>query len=164
MLNIVQNEEEQLQAELAEKYLTFVSEGRYYAFPIIDVKEIIEVQPITIVPEFPSYCKGIVNIRGDITPVIDVRLRFKRQEAEYTSRTCIVIVNSGDQHIGFIVDEVDEVIDIKDADISPAPKVTKQASPYITGVGKINGRIIMLLDSDKMVSQDDHEAFKTYLD
>ena len=163
MISTAQNEDSIIAAELAEKYLTFVIEKQYYAFPIIEVKEIMEVQPITTVPEFPAYCKGVINIRGDIVPVIDVRLRFKRPETAYTTRTCIIVVNSGEQHIGFIVDEVDEVIDIKEKDTSPAPKVTKESSAYIKGVGKINGRIIMLLDSDAMVSEEDHMTFGSYL-
>ena len=108
------------------KYLTFLIQDKYYAFPIRDVKEIIEVQEITAVPEVPNYCKGIINLRGAIIPIVDVRLRFKLKEAEYTERTCIVVVMIGDVLIGFVVDTVDEVVDIDDENISPAPAIPQR--------------------------------------
>jgi len=153
------SEEEEEDDFQRAKYLTFLIQNKYYAFPIRDVKEIIEVQEITAVPEVPNYCKGIINLRGAIIPIVDVRLRFKLSEAEYTERTCIVVVMIGDVLIGFVVDTVDEVVDIDDENISPAPAIRADgSSKYITGVGKIDGKIIMLLDANKLLKEDDIAA------
>lgn len=154
MLNRFTEEEE---VDLQQtKYLTFIVDRQYYAFPIKDIIEIIEVQDITFVPEAPEYVKGVINVRGRIIPVIDVRIRFRREEAKYTERTCIVIVNISDVEIGFVVDTVDEVIDLEDENIAPPPKVqTDRAAKYITGVGKVEDRIVLLLDAAKMFSEDE---------
>ena len=140
----------------SNKYLTFLIEKQYYGFPIKDVIEIIEVQEVTTVPEFPSYVKGIINLRGRIIPIIDVRLRFHKEEVGYTERTCIIVVNITGIDIGFIVDTVDEVIDIDQENISGPPMITSDRSTrYITGVGKINNRIILLLDANKMLNEEE---------
>lgn len=147
------NEEIDLQEK---KYLTFLIDKQFYAYPITDVIEIIAVQDITPIPEFPLYVKGIINLRGRIIPIIDVRLRFHKEEAEYTERTCIIVVNISGVDIGFIVDTVDEVLDIEDENISAAPMITSDRSTkYVTGVGKINGRIILLLDAHKMLNEEE---------
>lgn len=149
------NEEAEVDMQ-SNKYLTFLIENQYYAFPIRDVLEIIEVQNSTPVPEFPEYVKGIINLRGRIIPIIDVRLRFHKAEAEYTERTCIIVVSIAGADIGFIVDTVDEVIDIEGDNISAAPAITNDRSTkYITGVGKVNGRIILLLDANKMLNEEE---------
>lgn len=151
------------QSELQHRYLTFNIDNQFYAFPIIDVREIIKVEKISKVPEFPAYAKGIINIRGDIVPIIDVRLRFNMQEAEYNSKTCIIIVNSGNIEIGFIVDEVQEVIDITDDNISPAPKIATRGGKYIKGIGRAEGNIIILLDSHLLISDEDQSVFEDYI-
>ncbi len=149
------NSEEEIDLQ-SNKYLTFLIEKQYYGFPIKDVIEIIEIEDITPVPEFPSYVKGIINLRGRIIPIIDVRLRFHKEEAEYTERTCIIVVNITGIDIGFIVDTVDEVIDIDDENISGAPMITSDRSThYITNVGKVNNRIILLLDANKMLNEEE---------
>lgn len=157
MANILNRFHEEEEVDLQQtKYLTFIVDRQYYAFPIKDIIEIIEVQDITFVPEAPDYVKGVINVRGRIIPVIDVRLRFRRQEAEYTERTCIVIVKIGEVEIGFVVDTVDEVVDLQDENISAPPKVqTDRSARYITGVGKIDERIVLLLDAEKMFSEDE---------
>lgn len=146
----------------ADKYLTFLIEKQFYAFSIKDVIEIIEVQDITPVPEFPDYVKGIINLRGRIIPVLDVRLRFHKAEASYTERTCIIVVNIQGLDVGFIVDTVDEVIDIDKENISGPPMITSDRSTkYVVGVGKVNGRIILLLDSNKMLNESEIESLST---
>lgn len=157
MANILDrfNTEEEVDMQ-SNKYLTFLIDKQFYAFPIRDVIEIIEVQAVTPVPEFPSYVKGIINLRGRIIPIIDVRLRFHKEEAEYTERTCIVVVNITGIDIGFIVDTVDEVVDIDEENISAAPMISSDRSTrYIIGVGKINNRIILLLDANKMLNEEE---------
>ncbi len=155
ILNRFASEEEEVDLQ-SNKYLTFLIEKQYYAFPIRDVIEIIEVQEITPVPEFPDYAKGIINLRGRIIPIIDVRLRFHKKEEAYNERTCIIVVNISGLDIGFIVDTVDEVLDIEDENISAAPKIsTDRSTKYITGVGKVENRIVLLLDANKMLSEDE---------
>lgn len=155
ILNRFTSEEEEVDLQ-SNKYLTFLIEKQYYAFPIRDVIEIIEVQEITPVPEFPDYAKGIINLRGRIIPIIDVRLRFHKKEEVYNERTCIIVVNISGLDIGFIVDTVDEVLDIEDENISAAPKIsTDRSTKYITGVGKVENRIVLLLDANKMLSEDE---------
>lgn len=110
--------------ETSEKYLTFLIDKQYYGFHINDVKEIIEMQDIIPVPEFPDYAKGIINLRSSLIPIIDVRLRFCKTELDYNERTCIIILNLKEIEVGFIVDTVDEVIDIDKADIDPVPRLS----------------------------------------
>ena len=157
MANILDrfNTEEEVDMQ-SNKYLTFLIDRQYYAFTIKDVIEIIEVQAVTPVPEFPAYVKGIINLRGRIIPIIDVRLRFHKEEAEYTERTCIIVVNITGIDIGFIVDTVDEVIDLEDENISGPPMITSDRSTkYIIGVGKVENRIILLLDANKMLNEEE---------
>lgn len=142
------------------KYLSFMIDKCYYAFPIRDVREIIEVQEITEVPEFPHYSKGVINLRGTIIPVIDVRLRFHKLEAEYNERTCIVVVSIDKLLVGFIVDIVDEVVEIGDESIAPPPAITSDRhTRFISNVGRVGSKIIMILDSKKMLDEDDIEVF-----
>ena len=108
ILNRFDEKEEDVNLD-TEKYLTFLIDKQYYAYPIKDVREIIEMQPITEIPEFPSYAKGIIDLRNKVVPIIDVRLRFYKPEIEYTERTCIIVLDIKDIQIGFIVDTVDEV-------------------------------------------------------
>lgn len=143
---------------MENQYLSFVVNEQDYAFPISGVREIISVQSIMAVPEFPAYAKGIINVRGDVIPVIDMRLRFHMNEQTYNARTCIIIVNCGGRNIGFIVDTVSSVIDILPENISPSPRISGEAAAYITGVGKIGERIIMLLDTNRLLTDEMMEA------
>lgn len=144
-----------------DKYLTFLIDNQYYAFPIKDVREIIEIQPITQIPEFPTYAKGIIDLRNNVVPIIDVRLRFYKPEIEYTERTCIIVLDIREIQIGFIVDTVDEVIDISKENISAAPAITTDRSTrFIEGIGRVNSKIIMLLNAIKMLNEEDLQAFE----
>ncbi len=159
ILNRFDEKEEDVNLD-TEKYLTFLIDKQYYAYPIKDVREIIEMQPITEIPEFPSYAKGIIDLRNKVVPIIDVRLRFYKPEIEYTERTCIIVLDINDLQIGFIVDTVDEVIDISKENISSAPAITSDRSTrYIEGIGRVNSKIIMLLDALKMLNDEDLQAF-----
>ena len=156
------NSKEEIDTNI-EKYLTFIIDGRYYAYPIRDVKEIIEMQDITEVPEFPSYAKGIINLRNIVIPVIDVRLRFNKPEHEYNAHTCIIVLIINSTEIGFIVDTVDEVLDIEKSSISPPPLVGSEGhARYIDGVGKLGDKIVLLLNSEKMLSDDDLEMLASF--
>lgn len=129
------------------KFLTFSLGSEEYGIEIRYVTEIIGIQKITDLPDMPSYVKGVINLRGKVIPVIDVRLRFELDEREYDERTCIVVVTLNDMTVGLIVDSVSEVIDIPAEDIEPAPKVKRgESSRFISGLGKVNEAVKILLD------------------
>lgn len=142
--------------EQSEKYLSFLLDNQFYAFHINDVCEIIGMQEIVPVPEFPDYAKGIINLRGDLIPVIDVRLRFCKNEVDYNERTCIIILTIKGTNVGFIVDTVDEVLDIDKSNISGVPKLSNSSErKFITGVGKTANKIVMLLNAQKMLNDEE---------
>jgi purine-binding chemotaxis protein CheW len=129
------------------KFLTFSMGSEEYGIEIRYVTEIIGIQKITDLPDMPPYVKGVINLRGKVIPVIDVRLRFDLDERDYDERTCIVVVTLNDMTVGLIVDSVSEVIDIPAGDIEPAPKIKRgEASRFISGLGKVNEAVKILLD------------------
>ena len=140
------------------KFLTFSMGNEMYGIEIRYVTEIIGIQPITEVPELPEYVKGIVNLRGKIIPVMDVRLRFKKPFREYNDRTCIVVIDTNDVSIGLIVDSVSEVLAIKDEEIVPPPDINKERHKYIKGIGKVGSEVKLLLDCEKLLNDDEIES------
>ncbi len=143
---------------LKDKYLTFFTDNQLFGIPIADVVQIVGVQEITPIPDFPNYAKGIINLRGSIIPIIDVRLRLHKEEAGYTERTCTIVTNINDVSIGFIVDAVNEVTNIEKDNISQPPKVGKDyVNTYITGVAKIDNKVVLLLNTQKMLSESELE-------
>ncbi len=138
-----------------DKFLTFSLGNEYYGIEIKQVTEIIGIQAITGVPELPEYIKGIVNLRGKIIPVMDVRLRFKKPFREYNDRTCIIVIDIQEVSIGLIVDSVSEVLSIPGDDIVPPPDVSKGANRYIKGIGKVGNDVKLLLDCDKLLNDSD---------
>ena len=140
------------------KYLTFVLDSESYGIGINNVTEIIGIQPITLVPELPNYIKGIINLRGKIIPVMDVRLRFKKNFREYNDRTCIVVVDINELSIGLIVDSVSEVVIIQDENIVPPPNLNKVGNKYISGIGKIDKEVKLILDCDKLINYEDMDG------
>ncbi|MDD3430042.1 MAG: chemotaxis protein CheW [Oscillospiraceae bacterium] len=142
-------------AEMDNRYLTFWTQSQLFGIPIADVVQIVGMQPITSIPEFPVFAKGVMNLRGSIIPVIDVRLRFGKEEQVYNERTCIVVTLINQKQVGFIVDEVDEVAYISREDIAEPPLVAKEKSnAYLMGVAKQADKIILLLDTAKVLSQE----------
>jgi len=139
------------------RYLTFTLGGESYGIEIQYVIEIIGTQPITEVPELPTYIRGIINLRGKIVPVMDVRLRFKKQFKEYNDRTCIIVIDIKESSIGLIVDSVSEVISIPESDIVEPPEISKSGNNYVKGIGKISGEVKLLLDCDRMLNDEDTE-------
>ncbi len=144
------------------KYLTFVVEDEVYGIEIQFVTEIIGIQPITKVPDSNTYIRGIINLRGKIIPVMDVRLKFKKESIPYNDRTCIVVVDIGTMQIGMIVDNVAEVIDIADENIVPPP-ITKSGfnNRFIMGIGKVGQDIKLILDCKRMITGDDLEVLES---
>jgi purine-binding chemotaxis protein CheW len=138
------------------KFLTFTLGNEAYGLDIKYVTEIIGVQEITEVPELPDYIRGIINLRGKIIPVMDVRLRFKKPFMDYNDRTCIVVVDIKDVAVGLIVDAVSEVISIQDQDIVLPPELNKGFSNrYIKGIGKVGSEVKLLLDCSKLLNEDE---------
>jgi len=158
-INKLNNEELNMEEDtLKDKYLTFFTDNQLLGIPIADVVQIVGVQEITTVPDFPSYAKGIINLRGTIIPIIDVRLRLHKEEIEYNERTCTIVTNINGVSIGFIVDAVNEVTKIDKSNISDPPKMgTDYVNSYITGVGKIGSKVVLLLNTQKMLSEKEIE-------
>jgi len=151
-----QYEEQQDDDTQRGKYLTFLIGSDVYGIEIKHVVEIIGIQAITEVPELPAYIKGIINLRGKIIPVMDVRLRFRKPFRAYNDRTCIVVVDIKDTSIGLIVDSVAEVLAIAEQDIVPPPDMGPGSSQrYIQGVGKVGGDVKMLLDCDQLLHHEE---------
>lgn len=139
------------------KYLTFLIGSETYAIEISYVTEIIGIQPITEVPEVPEYIRGIINLRGKIIPVMDVRLRFKKPFMGYAERTCVIVINVNEISIGLIVDSVAEVISIPDSDIVAPPEVGKGSSKFIKGIGKTGKDVILIMDCSMLLTEYDIE-------
>lgn len=138
------------------KYLTFSLGNEAYAVEIEFVKEIVNIMPITKLPELPSYVKGIISLRESIIPVIDLRIRLHMQEIPYTSRTCVIILNVFESQIGFIVDEVKEVIDIAEENVVPPPSFkTSGENRFLKAIGKTTGSVKLILDSEKLITEDE---------
>lgn len=140
------------------KYLTFRLGKEAFGIEIMYVTEIIGIQPISEVPEVPNYVKGIINLRGKIIPVIDVRLKFKKEPMDYNDRTCIIVIEIQDISLGLIVDNVSEVMDISDENIVSPPKFKiGYQNRYIKSIGKTGENIKLILDCEKLLMDDELE-------
>jgi purine-binding chemotaxis protein CheW len=152
-------------SEAEEKFLTFWTDQELFGVPISDVVQIISMQKITPLPDFPDYAKGVINLRGNIIPVIDMRVRLKKPETDYDESTCIIVTSINDAYIGFIVDTVDEVADISKDDISPAPKVSRDTTnKYLTGIGQVGDKVVLLLDISKILSEKEFQQVSETVD
>lgn len=147
------------------KYLTFSLDREEYGIGILKVKEIIGMMRITPVPQTPEYVKGVINLRGKVIPVIDLRLRFGMQSIDYNERTCIIVVEinttSGRIHTGIVVDSVSEVLNIRSSDIEDTPTFgTKLNTDYILGMAKMGGGVKILLEIDRVLSTQELDALE----
>jgi len=143
-----------------EQFLTFVLGSDMFSIGILAIKEIIEYQDLTVVPMMPEAIRGVINLRGAVVPVIDLSARFGRRPSTVTKRTCIVIVEvrSEDerQDVGVVVDAVNQVIEIHPSEIEPAPAFgTKIRTDFIRGMGKVQGKFVVLLDVARVLSLDE---------
>jgi purine-binding chemotaxis protein CheW len=142
------------------KYLTFILAEEEYGIGILKIKEIIGMLPITSVPQTPEFVKGVINLRGKVIPVMDLRLRFGMPSIDYSDRTCIIVVEIGGQAgtilVGIVVDAVSEVLNIKGDDIEKTPTFgTELNTDYILGMAKMEGGVKILLDIDQVLSSDE---------
>ncbi|MFH2064293.1 MAG: chemotaxis protein CheW [Pseudomonadota bacterium] len=140
------------------KYLTFTLVEEEYGIGILKIKEIIGMMAVTTVPQTPAFVKGVINLRGKVIPVMDLRLRFGMEAIDYTERTCIIVVEiegtAGTIQIGIVVDSVSEVLNIKGEDIEDTPTFgTKLNTDYILGMAKMGGGVKILLDIDRVLSE-----------
>lgn len=144
-------------ADKEGKYLTFSIADEEYGVSILKIKEIIGMMPITTVPQTPEFIKGVINLRGKVIPVVDLRLKFGMDAIDYTERTCIIVVeidgSTGTVQIGIVVDSVSEVLSIKGDDIEETPTFgAKLNTDYILGMAKMEGGVKILLDIDRVLS------------
>ena len=144
-------------ANRAGKYLTFKLGAEEFGLEILKVQEIIKMMDITKVPRTPEFVRGVINLRGKVIPVVDLRLKFSMISKETTEKTCVIVVQVahtvGTVTMGTIVDEVSEVLDIGGEQIEPAPEFGAAVNTeFILGMGKVGKRVVMLLDVDKVLS------------
>lgn len=133
------------------RYLLFAVGQETYGIPISAVTEIIGMQPISRLPDMPDCVKGVINLRGRVIPVVDMRLRIKEKAKSYTDRTCIIVIETQRIAAGLIVDQVLEVAMVKDVDISPPPAMQLRGSLcYISGIAKTDGKIKLLIDCERL--------------
>ncbi|MDR3183645.1 MAG: chemotaxis protein CheW [Planctomycetaceae bacterium] len=141
---------------LKNMYLTFRLGNEDYGIEIRYVTEIVGMQKITEVPDMPMYVRGVVNLRGQVIPVLDMRLRFNMQARDYDERTCIIVVNIGGAQVGLVVDTVNEVRNIDDEQISPPPKTAgADSAKYIQGMGKVGESVIILLEGQRLLHENE---------
>jgi len=141
--------------------VTFNLGTEEYGVDIMTVQEIIRVQAITHVPQMPEFIEGVINLRGNVIPVIDLRKRFNMKVTEQTAHTRIVVINVGAKVIGVVVDAVSEVMRLAEDQIEPPPPVVAGIGhEYLQGVGKVQGRLIILLDLDRILTSDEHARLK----
>ena len=146
-------------AATAGKYLTFALGQEEYGLLVIKVREIIKIMDITAVPQMPEHVKGVINLRGKVIPIIDLRVKFGMDDHAYTERTCIIVVDvsmSGlNVMMGIVVDSVSEVVNIAAEEIEPVPDFGERLdTAYIQGIAKIKGKVKILLDLDRVLAAD----------
>ena len=151
------NHPDQSLANLAGKYLTFQLGDEIYSIEILKVQEIIGIMSITAVPKTPEYVRGVINLRGKVIPVVELRRKFSMKTQEDTERTCIIVVqvsgSDGPITMGILVDEVSEVVDIMESQIEPAPTFGAAVDTnFILAMGKVGDRVVILLDVDRVLT------------
>ena len=145
---------------LAGKYLTFKLDVEEFGLEILKVQEIIKMMGITKVPRTPAFVRGVINLRGKVIPVVDLRLKFEMERREETEKTCIIVVTvrreSGAVVMGILVDEVSEVLDVAGSSIEPAPEFGASVdTSFILGMGKVGERVVTLMDVNRVLSGED---------
>jgi purine-binding chemotaxis protein CheW len=146
-------------------YLTFKLGSEFFAANVSKVLNILEMTKVTKVPKAPSYMKGVINLRGSVLPLVDTRIKFDMPETEYTTNTCILVLdinlNNESVHVGALVDSVQEGIEIDDVNIQPPPSIgTRYRSEFIDGIAKVEEEFIMILNMDLIFSTDELSILK----
>ncbi|MDZ4727621.1 MAG: chemotaxis protein CheW [Leptospira sp.] len=142
-------------------YLSFSVNQRDYAFEVRNLVEIVALPKITSIPGTANFLRGVINLRGKVIPVMDMRLRFLIEAIDYSDRTCVLIVKLGEILLGLIVDKVLEVLRIPAEHIDPAPKIGEsQASQFITSTGRVEDKLIIIIDLNKLLNDDESQVIK----
>ncbi|QTA81113.1 CheW-like domain-containing-protein [Desulfonema limicola] len=150
---------------MKDKYLTFYLGNEVYGIDIYHVIEIVGIQKITEIPDMPDYVKGVINLRGQVIPVMDVRIRFNMPPLQYNDRTCVIVTCMENEHIGLVVDIVEEVVSIPEHDISAPPKVgQKKSKEYIKGMGKTGSDVKIILDVNKLLFEEQIHELTRHLE
>ncbi|WP_029910272.1 chemotaxis protein CheW [Pelobacter seleniigenes] len=139
-------------------YLTFELAGENYGLEIRHVIEIIGVQPVIWIPDMPEHVIGVLNLRGKVFPIIDVRLRFQMEPRAFDDRTCIIVVNIDGNSVGLVVDKVNEVVDIPASDIEPPPTNGNRKNLYIQGMGRMAQNVTILLNIERLINDEESQV------
>lgn len=155
-----------LQDDETSQYLSFMLAGEQYAFDILRVQEIKGWTQVTRIPNTPKYLRGVLNLRGTIVPIIDMRMRFNLEHADYTPTTVVIVLSVksevGERVIGVVVDAVSDVLNVTPEDMKETPDFGSNVNTdFISGLASVNDSMVMLLDVDKMFNADEIEAFNT---
>lgn len=156
MEDLLTDDLEEMEDTQKDRYLTFQIDEESYGLQISIVTEIIGIQKITKIPETPEFIMGVINLRGKVIPVMDVRLRFRKPIMDYGDRTCIIVIQMLELTVGLIVDGVSEVMSIPESEIVPPPEYYVMKNRYIKGISKINDGIIMMLDCDRLLNDKEY--------
>lgn len=152
---------EEILDDLQGRYLTFYIGDTFYGIELLHVIEIISIQPITRIPHLPHYIKGIINLRGKVVPIIDVRLKFNQEERAYDDKTCIIVVNIHEMNVGLIVDSVSEVVSIDREASSPPPELGSASTDrYLSSIAQVGDKIILNIDIEQFFANDIGDLFK----
>lgn len=150
----VKNIAEDALDDLKGRYLTFFIDDTCYGIELLYISEIISVLPVTNIPGLPVYFKGVINLRGKVAPVIDVRLKFGQEERPYDDKTCIIIVNISDMQVGLIVDMVADVVSMENALRNPPPETGRNGDRYLASIANVGGKVILNIDCEKFFQSD----------
>ncbi len=148
---------------LRDVYLTFSLGQEIFGIEVRYVTEIVSMQTITEIPYLPEHVKGVINLRGSIIPVIDVRLRFRKEPMAYTERTCVIVIDIGNTSLGLIVDSVADVITIPEEDTVDPPEFVSARNRCIKKIGKVDNEVKLLLDCETLLSEDEMETLSQAL-
>jgi len=148
---------------LRGRFLTFTVGENVYGLAIRFVTEIIGIQTATKVPETPDYVKGVINLRGRIIPLVDVRLKFGKEEIPYTERTCVIVIDVNSVAVGLIVDKVDDVLTLEDNQIALPPPGSSLGfeNRYIEGIGKMEDTVLLLLDAERLLRAEEMDMIES---
>lgn len=147
---------EEVVDDLRGRFLTFYIGEALYGIELLHISDILSIQPITYVPGLPNYLKGVINLRGKVVPIIDVRLKFGQEERAYDDKTCIIVVYVGEMQVGLIVDCVAVVVNVSSEDRNPPPDLGNRSSGerYLSSIVKVGDKVVLNIDCDKFFQSD----------
>lgn len=154
----IESTESRVELEDSTNLVTFRLGSGEYAIDIMQAKEIIKMEKITLIPNAPDFVEGVINLRGNIIPIIDLKKRFNLEEIEGDKNTGIIIVKIEDVDMGIIIDSISKVVSISNSDIQPPPPMLSGiGQKYIKGVGKLEDKLLVVLDLEKLFTTDEEE-------